>query len=204
MILGDCKYSFIWHQVHRPLDEDFSLCLMQAFFADIYAEAKRAKPSAGHRALAAIAAMGKLQRHYTMNIDGLAETVGLTTWHPDTNPSGVQSVAHFFSHFLLAALSLGSCGDPVKKEHMSHDDSRCCGESSISPQPVRKGDVIRYSVKVLFNLMAHFCSTLLVHPFSWHAVIALQLLLCPLVWRVFRWTAMIGLNIISLPHHSAM
>lgn len=83
-------------------------------------------------------------------------------------------------------------------------DSRCCGESSISPQPVRNGDVIRYSVKVLFNLMADVCCTLVVHPFSWHAVIALQLLLCPLVWKVFKWTAMIGLNIISLPHHSAM
>lgn len=109
MIFGDCKYTLFWHQVHRPLDESFFLGLMQAFFADIYAEAKRAKPSAGHRALAAIAAMGKLQRHYTMNIDGLAETVGLTTWHADTNPSGVRSVAQFCSHLLLAVLSLGSC-----------------------------------------------------------------------------------------------
>ena len=61
---------------------------MQAFYADIYAEAKKAKPSSGHHALAAMAEMGRLQRHYTMNIDGLAECVGLTTWHPETNPSG--------------------------------------------------------------------------------------------------------------------
>ncbi|KAK9901982.1 hypothetical protein WJX75_000203 [Coccomyxa subellipsoidea] len=78
-----------------------------AFFADIYAEAKRAKPSAGHRALAAIAAMGKLQRHYTMNIDGLAETVGLTTWHPDTNPSGQTLEMHGNIHELVCP----ECGD---------------------------------------------------------------------------------------------
>lgn len=63
---------------------------MQAFFADIYAEAKRAKPSAGHRALAGLAAQGKLQRHYTLNIDGLAQAVGLSTWHPDKNPTGAS------------------------------------------------------------------------------------------------------------------
>ncbi len=61
---------------------------MQAFFADIYAEAKRAKPSLGHRALASVAEQGKLQRHYTLNIDGLAQAVGLTTWHPVKNPTG--------------------------------------------------------------------------------------------------------------------
>ena len=61
---------------------------MQAFFADIYAEAKRAKPSLGHRALASVAAQGKLQRHYTLNIDGLAQAVGLSTWHPVKKPTG--------------------------------------------------------------------------------------------------------------------
>ena len=62
----------------------------QAFFADIYAEAKRAKPSPGHKALAGIAAQGKLQRHYTLNIDGLAQAVGLSTWHSQKNPTGKQ------------------------------------------------------------------------------------------------------------------
>ena len=69
----------------------------QAFFADIYAEAKRAKPSPGHKALAGIAAQGKLQRHYTLNIDGLAQAVGLSTWHSQKNPTG--------SHRALSALS---------------------------------------------------------------------------------------------------
>lgn len=60
----------------------------QEFFADIYAEAARARPSPAHRALAALAAAGKLARHYTLNIDGLAAAVGLSTWHPDDNPDG--------------------------------------------------------------------------------------------------------------------
>ncbi len=81
--------------------------LLQAFYADIYAEAKRAKPSAGHRALAAIAAMGKMQRHYTMNIDGLAESVGLTTWHPDTNPSGERLPLASYCRFPFTAECAG-------------------------------------------------------------------------------------------------
>ena len=64
--------------------------LAQAFFADIYAEAKRARPSPGHAALASLAAAGKLRRHYTLNIDSLAAAVGLSTWHPEDNPAGVR------------------------------------------------------------------------------------------------------------------
>lgn len=61
---------------------------MQAFFADIYTEAVAAAPAAAHRALAGLSAAGKLLRHYTLNIDGLGEAVGMDTWHPDTNPEG--------------------------------------------------------------------------------------------------------------------
>ena len=61
---------------------------LQAFFADIYAEARKAKPGLGHRALAQVAGGHKLLRHYTMNIDGLAEAAGMDTWHVDNNPAG--------------------------------------------------------------------------------------------------------------------
>ena len=60
----------------------------QAFFADIYGEARKAKPGLGHKALAQIANAHKLVRHYTMNIDGLAEAAGMDTWHVDNNPTG--------------------------------------------------------------------------------------------------------------------
>ena len=67
----------------------YQLCpVAQAFFAEIYQEAKRATPGDGHRALAAIERSGKLQRHYTLNVDGLAAAVGLSTWHPTNNPQG--------------------------------------------------------------------------------------------------------------------
>ncbi len=61
---------------------------MQAFFADIYVEAKRAKPGTGHQAIAALAAAGKLQRHYTLNIDGLASAAGMSVWHHQVAPDG--------------------------------------------------------------------------------------------------------------------
>ena len=68
---------------------------LQVFFADIYAEARKAKPGLGHRALAQVAEGHKLLRHYTMNIDGLAEA-GMDTWHVDNNPAG-ESQDHTFT-----------------------------------------------------------------------------------------------------------
>ena len=68
-----------------------SSLLRQAFFADIYAEAQKAAPARGHGALAAVACLGRLRRHYTLNIDGLAESVGLATWHPTDNPTGAHT-----------------------------------------------------------------------------------------------------------------
>ncbi|KAK9807531.1 hypothetical protein WJX72_001817 [[Myrmecia] bisecta] len=65
-----------------------------AFFADIYTEAKKAAAGAGHKAIADIYAQGKLVRHYTLNIDGLAEAEGMPTWHPHHNPAGVTVEMH--------------------------------------------------------------------------------------------------------------
>lgn len=48
----------------------------QAFFADIYSEAVAAEPAVGHHALRQLHDAGRLLRHYTLNIDGLAEQVG--------------------------------------------------------------------------------------------------------------------------------
>ena len=68
--------------------DSYACLCMQAFFADIYAEARKAKPGLGHRALAQVAGAHRLLRHYTMNIDGLAEAAGMDTWHVDNNPTG--------------------------------------------------------------------------------------------------------------------
>lgn len=66
----------------------------QAFFAQIYSEAQSSRASPGHHALAGLASAGKLQRHYTMNIDGLAAVVGLDTWHWEFNPEGATVEMH--------------------------------------------------------------------------------------------------------------
>ncbi|KAF5837717.1 DHS-like NAD/FAD-binding domain-containing protein [Dunaliella salina] len=49
---------------------------VQAFFAQIYSEAQASCAAPGHHALATIAGLRRIKRHYTLNIDGLAE-VGL-------------------------------------------------------------------------------------------------------------------------------
>ena len=82
-----------------------SAAALQAFFADIYAEARKARPGLGHRALAQVAGAHKLLRHYTMNIDGLAETAGMDTWHVDNNPAGELLLPHmpFSSHAAICS-----------------------------------------------------------------------------------------------------
>lgn len=63
-------------------------CVLQAFFVDIFTEVLGAHPGPSHASLASLHASGALQRHYTMNIDGLASAVGMDTWHNEENPKG--------------------------------------------------------------------------------------------------------------------
>ena len=72
---------------------------MQAFFADIHVEAASAKPALGHCALAKMAQAGKLQRHYTMNIDGLSEAAGMSVWHATAAPDGERQCDLLLSAF---------------------------------------------------------------------------------------------------------
>lgn len=74
-----------------------------AFFADIWVEAQSAKPSPGHLALATLASKGLLRRHYTLNIDGLAEAAGMDTWHHEENPEGITVEMHGNIHHLVCA-----------------------------------------------------------------------------------------------------
>ena len=62
------------HGVHfTPSVGGLLLLLSQSFFAQIYGEAKNSRASPGHLAIAQLHELHKLQRHYTLNIDGLAE-----------------------------------------------------------------------------------------------------------------------------------
>lgn len=101
--LGDGKLLFTYSFFDRNrLDA-------QSFFADIYLEAARAQAAPGHRALAALRQAGRLRRHYTLNIDGLAERVGMDTWHPETNPDGCTVEMHGNVHHLVCTECGGSC-----------------------------------------------------------------------------------------------
>ena len=83
--LSDGKALFTYGFFDRQRPE------AQAFFADIYLEAVRARPARGHLALAGLQDAGRLLRHYTLNIDGLAEEVGMDTWHHERNAGGLPA-----------------------------------------------------------------------------------------------------------------
>lgn len=72
-----------------------------AFLAEVFLEACQAQPAPGHHALASLASAGRLQRHYTLNIDGLAERAGMDTWHPTLNPNGTTVEMHGNIHHLV-------------------------------------------------------------------------------------------------------
>lgn len=98
---GKTLFTYTFYDRHR--------LEAQAFFSDIYLEACKARPAPGHRALGSIMEAGRLQRHYTLNIDGLAEAVGMDTWHPDDNPDGCTVEMHGNVRFLVCT----ECGQAV-------------------------------------------------------------------------------------------
>ena len=90
---GKLLFTYSWYDRHR---QD-----AQAFFADIFLEASAAHAAPGHYAIAALQREGVLQRHYTLNIDGMAEKVGMNVWHPDSNPGGSTVEMHGNVHYLV-------------------------------------------------------------------------------------------------------
>lgn len=114
----------------------------QAFFADIYLEALGSRPAPGHRALAALHAAGRLQRHYTLNIDGLGTRVGLDTWHPDHNPSGSTVEMHGNVHFLVCV----DCGGCVPLTQSSAHELRAGGSLPCSSCPAGSESHLRFKV----------------------------------------------------------
>lgn len=80
----------------------------QQFLTEVYLEALEATPAPGHHAIAALSRAGRLQRHYTLNIDGLAAKAGMTTWHPEYHPDGVTVELHGNVHHLVCVECGGS------------------------------------------------------------------------------------------------
>jgi NAD-dependent SIR2 family protein deacetylase len=85
---GDGKKLFSWSFFERRRGEAL------AFLAGVAAEAAAAAPTPAHTALAALARAGALERHFTLNIDGLARAAGLSTWHARAAPGGTTVELH--------------------------------------------------------------------------------------------------------------
>lgn len=65
-----------------------------SFFAELYLESTQAKPTPTHKGLALLVSQGRILRHYTLNVDGLASQVGIDVWHPHLNPAGKTVEMH--------------------------------------------------------------------------------------------------------------
>lgn len=66
--------------------------------------------------------IGRLRRHYTLNIDGLAEKVGMDTWHPEENPDGCTVEMHGNVHFMVCT----ECGTAVPLDHSTAQQLKDC------------------------------------------------------------------------------
>ena len=100
----------------------------EAFFVEIHKEALVARPAKGHEVLAALCASGRLARHYTLNIDGLATSVpGMEhdVWDPESNPSGHTVEMHGSVHELVCT----ECGETRRLN--DEDVAMLSSESSI-------------------------------------------------------------------------
>ena len=64
--IADGKKLFTWRFYDRQRTD------VTSFFVDIHKEAVKARAGPGHQAVAQLHSEGRLLRHYTMNVDGLA------------------------------------------------------------------------------------------------------------------------------------
>ena len=115
------------------------------FLAELAAEAARASPGQGHRALARLADEGLLARHYTMNVDGLAEEAGMRLWDWDRSSKEEEEDDDYGStvelHGNVRRLVCRSCGargalTPHSLRDMREDKPlRCPRDNSTSCPP---------------------------------------------------------------------
>jgi len=96
---GKLLFTFSFYSKHKEQAE--------SFFVEIHKEALRAKPGPGHKALAVLGSSGRLARHYTLNIDGLASKVGMGVWDPEDNVNGITVEMHGSIHEIVCT----ECGE---------------------------------------------------------------------------------------------
>lgn len=125
----------------------------EAFFVQIHQEALRAHPAKGHEVIAALRSAGRLLRHYTLNIDGLATLVpGMRqdVWDPESNPSGRTVEMHGSVHELVCT----ACGETKRLDDedvffLSTESSVPCTSASCLEQKAQHGVVNCMRFKVM-------------------------------------------------------
>ena len=65
-----------------------------AFLSEVYFESLKAKPTKSHHIIAQLEEMGRLIRHYTMNVDSLHRQVSSSIWTGDLSCSGKTVELH--------------------------------------------------------------------------------------------------------------
>eukprot|EP01023_Acetabularia_acetabulum_P019828 TRINITY_DN20181_c0_g1_i2.p1 TRINITY_DN20181_c0_g1~~TRINITY_DN20181_c0_g1_i2.p1 ORF type:complete len:403 (-),score=59.78 TRINITY_DN20181_c0_g1_i2:254-1387(-) len=83
------------------------------FYCDIYKETLKATPSHGHISIRMLYQQNRVQRHYTLNVDGLMDKLGVPQWH--ANDGNTVEV-----HGNLRELFCPSCGatTPTNGSHI--------------------------------------------------------------------------------------
>ena len=113
------------------------------FYADLHKQAVRSRPSPGHFALAGIGQSGKMLRHYTMNIDGLAKRAGMEEW--DRTRSNRYSTIEL--HGNLFNLVCPACGhaEPLTNKDLklmyacrTRECTKCC--TNLRPKVLNYDD----------------------------------------------------------------
>ena len=96
---GKLLFTYSFYSKHKVQAE--------SFFVEIHKEALRASPGPGHKALAVLGTSGRLARHYTLNIDGLATKAGMDVWDPEDNTHGKTVEMHGSIHEIVCT----ECGE---------------------------------------------------------------------------------------------
>lgn len=115
---GKILFTYSFYSKHKKEAE--------SFFVEIHKEALQAKPGQGHEALASLGRSGRLSRHYTLNIDGLASKAGMDLWDSEQNNKGITVEMHGSVHELVCT----ECGE---SRLVTQEDADMLSEGSSIP-----------------------------------------------------------------------
>lgn len=105
-----------------------------AFLADVAAELQGKQPTLTHRAIARLQADGRLVRHYTMNIDGLAARAGLVSWAPAAAAEGSTVELHGTCEEVVCKAGHRAVADTAVRKALRTRKRPCCARQGCGAQ----------------------------------------------------------------------